>query len=121
MNAEEAKDDEILEIVKEFWSDGIDNPDCPCDECNYLRQPLLNFAKKLLSTAMIRADDEALVKSMSLNFTVPDRLGSEVVNHKEAFELACYKRKNSNLARSYLELHSLLNTKQAMKNDISGE
>lgn len=32
--------------------------------------------------------------------------GEEVVNHEEAFELACVKRAESNLARCYLNLRS---------------
>lgn len=39
------------------------------------------------------------------------------VNYKEAFELACYQRENSNLARSYLEIHALLNTVWHCMND----
>ena len=44
-------------------------------------------------------------------------LGIKIINHKEAFELACYKREHSNLARSYLELHSILNTVWHCMND----
>lgn len=32
-----------------------------------------------------------------------------IVNHKEAYELACYKQDNSNLARCYIEMHDILN------------
>jgi hypothetical protein len=31
-----------------------------------------------------------------------------MINHKEAFELACYTKEHSNLARAYLELRDIL-------------
>lgn len=31
-----------------------------------------------------------------------------ILNHEEAFGLACYKKENSNLARCYLDLHARL-------------
>ena len=36
-----------------------------------------------------------------------------LINHQEAYELACFKRENSNLARSYLDLRARLEQAEA--------